>query len=433
MNGFTLKGRQILLIRSFPVTIPNVFYGYVIVAAALAISIVMWGARLSFGVFFAPVLDEFGWTRAVISGGFSLTWAFTGILSIAVGMLTDRFGPRLIMTMAGILTGLGYLLMSQLHSVWQLVAFYGVISIGMSAISVPTLSAVARWFFKLRAFMTGIVMAGIGFALMSIVPTTNQMILNYSWRTAYLMLGAVVMIVVVAAAQFLRGDPYEMGCLPYGSKEGSGTGRIGRTSHGLLFKEALRTYQIWLINIIYFSAYFIYNVLLVHIIIHAKGQGIASVDAVGIIVSMGAAGIAGRILTGLFADKVGSKQAMVLSTGLMALPLFWLATANELRTLLLLGAVFGFGHGGISTMQSPIVANVFGLRSHGITLGLVFCWSSLGGAIGPFLAGYIFDVTRSYDPAFVLCAILGLISMGSALFLRPLKLSVERKFQDRQA
>src|SRR3972149_5503752 len=134
---------------------PKFFYGYVIFAAALSMSIVMWGARHSFGVFFAPVLDEFGWTRAATSGGFSLTWVFTGLLSIVVGRLNDRFGPRLIMTVAGVLVGLGYLLVSGLSSIWQLYVFFGVISVGMSAVLVPTLSTAARWFVKMRAFMTG--------------------------------------------------------------------------------------------------------------------------------------------------------------------------------------------------------------------------------------------------------------------------------------
>ncbi len=134
----------------------------------------MLGARFSFGVFFAPVLSEFGWTRAATSGGFSLTWVFTGLLSILVGRLNDKFGPRIILTIAGCLLALGYLLMSQLNSLWQLFLFYGVISIGMSAAIVPPLSTVAKWFFKMRAFMTGIVLAGTSVALMVIVPAADR-------------------------------------------------------------------------------------------------------------------------------------------------------------------------------------------------------------------------------------------------------------------
>jgi MFS family permease len=399
---------------------PRFFYGYVIVAAALFMAIVMWGARLSFGVFFSPVLEEFGWTRAATSGGFSLTWVFTGLLSIAVGRLNDKFGPRLIMTIAGFVVGLGYLFMSQLSSIWQLYLFYGLISIGMSAVLVPTLSTVARWFVKMRAFMTGVVLAGTGIALMVIVPAANQAILNYGWRTAYIIVGIVVIVIVVIAAQFLRRDPYQLGKLPYGY-DGTSTSASGVGTPGLFFREALRTHQVWLISLVYFCTYFIYNIFLVHTVIYATGEGFSSVQAVAIMAFLGGAGIAGRMLMGIFADRIGNKQAMVLGAGLMMITLFWLLTAKDLWMLFLFGAVFGFGHGGMATMESPIVAHIFGMRSHGVILGLVFFSDTVGGAISPFLAGYIFDVTRSYHLAFFLCAILGVVNLIAILLIRPLR------------
>jgi len=404
------------------VTRPKFFYGYVIVAAALSMAIVMWGARLSFGVFFSPVLEEFGWTRAATSGGFSLTWVFTGLLSIGVGRLNDRFGPRLIMTIAGFLVGLGYLLMSQLSSIWQLYLFYGFISIGMSAVLVPTLSTVARWFVKMRAFMTGIVLAGTGIALMIIVPAAHQAILNYGWRTAYVIVGIAVIVIVVVAAQFLRRDPYHLGKFPYGD-DGTNTFASGTGTGGLFFSEALRTHQVWLISSAYFCTYFIYNLFLVHAVIYATGKGISSAQAVAIMAFLGGAGIAGRMLMGLFADRIGNKQAMALGAGLMMVTLFWLLMAKDLWMLFLFGVVFGFGHGGMATMESPIVAQVFGMRSHGVILGLVFFSDTVGGAMGPFLAGYIFDVTRSYQPAFFLCAMLGVVNLIAVLLIRPLKSS----------
>jgi MFS transporter, OFA family, oxalate/formate antiporter len=401
-------------------TRPKFFYGYVVVTAALFMSIVMWGARVSFGVFFEPVLNEFGWTRAATSGGFSLTWVFTGLLSIAVGKLNDKWGPRLIMTVAGVLVGLGYLLMSRLSSIWQLYLFYGVVSVGMSAVLVPTLSTVARWFFKMRAFMTGIVLAGTSISLMAILPFANRAISNHGWRIAYVIVGSVVIVVVVIAAQFLRRDPNQVGKLPYGY-DGTGADASDVETNGLSFREALRTHQVWLISLIYFCTFFIFYVLLVHLIIYATGQGISSARAVRIMAFLGGAGIAGRTLMGIFADRIGNKQAMMLSAGLMMLALFWLLVAKDIWMLFLFGAAFGFGHGGMATMESPMVANVFGLRSHGVILGLVFLCDTVGGATGPFLAGYAFDVSHSYNQSFLLCAILSVISLVAILFLKPLK------------
>jgi MFS family permease len=324
------------------------------------------------------------------------------------------------MTVAGFLLSLGYLLMSQLSSMWQLFLFYGIISIGMSADLVPILSTVARWFVKMRAFMTGIVLASTGIALMVIVPAAHQAILHYGWRTVYMIIGSVVLIVVVIAAQFLRRDPYQVGKLPYGYDE-TNTTASGMQTYGLSFKEALRTKQVWLISLVYFCTYFVYHIFVVHMVIYATGQGIPSARAVGIMAFIGAAGIAGRIIMGIFADRIGNKQAMMLSAGLMMLALFWLLGAKELWMLFLFGVTFGFGHGGIATTESPIVANVFGMRSHGVILGLVFFCDTVGGAMGPFLAGYIFDVTSSYRLALLLCTILGVINLITILLLRPLK------------
>jgi MFS family permease len=89
--------------------------------------------------------------------------------------------------------------------------------------------------------------------------------------------------------------------------------------------------------------------------------------------------------------------------------------------LILVGLAFGFSHGGLATMESPMVAGIFGMRSHGTILGLVFFADTVGGATGPFLAGYLFDVTRNYHVAFLLCAILGTAKVIAVLLLRPLK------------
>jgi MFS family permease len=390
---------------------PTFFYGYVIVATSLCMTIMLWGARFSFSVFFAPVLDEFGWSRATTAGGFSLSWPFTGLLSIAVGRLNDRWGPRIIMTVAGCLVGLGYLLMSTLSSVWQLYLFYGVISVGMSAVLVPTLSTVARWFVKMRALMTGIVLSSSGIALM---------VLQYGWRTAYVIIGGMTIVVVVLFSQLLKKDPAQMGKVPYGF-DGKSAPLSGAGVQGTFFREALHTRQVWLMCFIYFCSYFIYNVFVVHMVIYARGQGFSQAQAVSIIVFLGASGIAGRILGGVFADAFGNRQTMLLSALLMMLSLFWLQVAGDLWILILIAIAFGFSHGGLATMESPMVAHIFGMRSHGTILGLVFFCDTVGGATGPFLAGYLFDVTRNYHVAFLLCAILGTANVAAVLLLRPLR------------
>ena len=139
------------------------FYGYFVVIVAFVVMLVGYGLYTIFGVFFNPLINEFGWTRAITSGAFSLSMIVSGVLGVVMGGLNDRFGPRIVLTVCGCFLGIGFLLMSQVHSVWQLYLFYGVIiSIGVSGIWVPLLSSVARWFVKRRSLMTGVVIAGTG-------------------------------------------------------------------------------------------------------------------------------------------------------------------------------------------------------------------------------------------------------------------------------
>jgi predicted MFS family arabinose efflux permease len=268
--------------------------------------------------------------------------------------------------------------------------------------------------------MTGIVLAGTSIALMVVLPIANRAISSYGWRTAYIILGSVVIGVVVIAAQLLKRDPYQAGKLPHGY-DGTSTDASNADAQGLSFQEALHTNQVWVMSLIYFCTYFIFYVLLVHLVIYATGQGISSVRAVRIMGYLGGAGIAGRILTGILADRVGNKYAMMLSAGLMAIALFWLLVAGDLWMLFVFGVAFGFGHGGMATLESPMVAHVFGMRSHGVIFGLVFFCDTVGGAIGPFLAGYAFDLSGNYDLSFLLCALLSVVNFAAILFLKPLK------------
>ena len=156
---------------------PRFFYGYIVVIAAFFIMLLMWGIFFTFGVFFKPVLTTFGWTRAVTSGAFSLNWIIQGLLSIVVGRVNDRLGPRIVLTVCGSILGLGYLLMSQISTLWQLYLFYSVlIATGMSGAFVSLASTVARWFVKRRGIMTGIVVAGSGLGGLIAPPVANWLI-----------------------------------------------------------------------------------------------------------------------------------------------------------------------------------------------------------------------------------------------------------------
>ena len=220
-----------------PGTKPGFFYGYIVGILAFLIMMASIGSHTSFGVFFKPLLTEFGWTRAMTSGAFSLSMIVGGLLGILVGGLTDRFGPRIVLTFCGLFLGLGYLLMSQASVLWQLYLFYGIIGIGMAGAWVPLVSTTARWFVKRRGMMTGFVVAGQGIGTLIAPPVANQLISVYGWRTSYIILGVTVFIVIVLAAQYMRRDPEQKGLVPYGQNGSEKCTLQSKTNHFLSMRQ----------------------------------------------------------------------------------------------------------------------------------------------------------------------------------------------------
>jgi MFS family permease len=402
---------------------PRFFYGYIVVGAALLILAIMWGAYNSFGIFFEPVLTNFGWTRAMISGALSLSWIVQGVLGIIMGRLTDRFGPRVALTICGFLVGLGYLLMSQIGTVWQLYLFYGVIiGSGMGGSWVPIVSTVARWFVKRRNLMTGIVLIGISIGTLIAPPVASRLISAYDWRMSYIIVGGIVLVVVVLAAQLLRRDPTQANQRPYGESEGEKQEVL--ETHPFSLREAVHTQQFWLTSGMFFCLGFCVYTIMAHIVLHAIGLGISSIRAADILAIIGGLSIASRIVLGSAADRFGNRWVFIIGFILIAAALFWLVPAQEAWGLYLFAAVFGFAFGGCVTSESPLVAGLFGLSSHGLILGVInLLGFTFGAAVGPLIAGYIFDVTNSYQLAFIICAATGVAGLILTVLLTPIEKS----------
>ena len=399
---------------------PKIFYGYIVVAAALLIVIIAHGAQYTFGIFFKPILTDFGWTRAATSGAFSLYLVLWGFLGIFVGRLNDRFGPRIVMTVCGFFLGLGYLLMSQIGAIWQLYLFYGVIiAIGMSGAWVPLISTVPRWFVKRRGMMTGIVTSGSGIGTVLLSLVASRLISDHGWRFSYIIVGGGVLVLLMLAAQFLRRDPHQVGQLPYGGSE-TKEESLNSPDGGFCFREAIGTRLFWMVCAVFFCFGFNLYTVMVHIVPHAIELGIPPIVAASIIAVIGGVNSVGRIVMGSAGDIIGNRRCLVFSFILLVAALILVMVAREVWMLYLFAVIFGFGYGGLAALMSPVPAELFGLRSLGTIVGAVMCSFTVGGAIGPVLAGSIFDMTGSYNPAFLTCVTVGVIGIIlSALFIQP--------------
>lgn len=395
------------------------FYGYIIMVISFVIMVIAWSAYYSFGVFFNSLLTEFGWTRTLISGAHSFSMIMYGLSAVVMGKLADRFGPRTILTLASVLIGLGYLLTSQVNTAWQLYLFYGIIvGMGLSGVLAPLLATIARWFVKRRGMMTGIVIAGVGVGLFAGPLTADWLIRTYDWRTAYLILGGTALVVILLSAQFLKTDPAQLGQIPYGG-DTLAKGPSGTLNSGLTLREAIRTRRFWLISGTFFSEGLCVLGITTHIVAHALRLEMSATSGANILATIGVFSIIGKLMIGIVADRIGHKQALVISFVLMAAALVWLVPASEMWTLFVFAVVFGLGYGGCATSGISLVGLYFGVKSLAVIIALVNVGFTFGAALGPVLAGYIFDISATYQVAFVIFAITGIIGLAFAALLPP--------------
>jgi MFS family permease len=394
-------------------------YGKVIAASCFCIQAVGIGTYFSYGVLFNPLIDEFGWSRASISAAASMAFLLMGVLGIGVGRLNDRFGPRILMTVSGVFFGLGYFLMSRLEAIWQLYLFFGIIfGIGLSTIDVIALSTIARWFIRKRGIVTGIVKVGTGFGQMVIPFLASILIIRYGWRNSCVVIGVAVMIILVAIAQLLRRDPGQMGLAPDGDVSGSTDGPLSG-AEGLSLREAIRTRQFWTMCAAMLAIVYCLMTVMVHIAPYAREMNVSPTRAAGLLSTIGGVSMAGRFVSGIAIDRIGSKRVMIFCFILLIAVFLWLQIATELWMLYLFAVVYGLAHGGFFTSFSPIVAEFFGIESHGALFGIAMFFGTFGGALGPFIAGYVFDNTGAYAGAIWICTGIAILGFALVTLLKP--------------
>jgi len=398
------------------------FYGYNIVGSGFVIQAVCIGAMFTYGIFFKEFQAEFGWSRAMISGASSLGFLIMGAFGILAGRLNDKIGPRVIIMASGTSLGLGYLLMSRLQTPWQLYLLYGLlVGIGFSTHDVITLSTVARWFVKRRGMITGIVKVGTGLGQLMVPLIATALIAGYGWRTSYILLGAVVLVILVAVAQILRRDPQEMGLLPDGGGNGPDHVGNGSTEQGVPLRAAVLTRQFWTMCVTEFALFFCMLTMIVHIVPHATDLGLPSGTAAGVLSTIGGVSMLGRVVMGTMNDRIGGKRSLIICFIVLLCGLIWLQVAGDAWMLFLFAAIYGFAHGGFFTVISPTVAELFDTGSHGVLFGIILFCGTIGGAIGPLLGGYIFDLTGSYQTLFLVLTGVTVIGFVLIILLQPLK------------
>ena len=396
---------------------PRFFHGWIVVAGAFLILFMAYGTQYAFGVFFAALIDEFGWSRASLSGVFSL-YAFSySAFALVSGRLTDRWGPRAVIAIGGVLLGLGLIAMSRVTALWQPYVCYGLVAaLGMSTAYVPCNATVAKWFTRRRGLAIGLASAGGSLGTFALPPVAHLLVSRLGWRWAYVVFGVAVLLALNGLAVLMRRDPETIGLGPDGdARPRAGAARPEDWTAG----RAMRTRAFWLLFAVFGATWIPVFVPLVHLVPMARGLGVPPLLAATLVSALGASALVGRLLMGSASDRIGRRAALAVSLALQSAAFIGFGLAHELPGLYAAAILFGFSYGAGSTLFPAAVADYFG-REHAASIaGLLFALAGSMAAWGPLAAGFIYDRAGSYQLAWGLGAGFNALALLVLVFARP--------------
>ncbi|MBO68581.1 MAG: hypothetical protein CL398_09745 [Acidiferrobacteraceae bacterium] len=408
----------------------NQYYAYRIVAAGSVMQMMYLGCVFTFSVFFPGFEIEFGWTRASIAGAASLNFLMLGMCGILMGAATDRYGPRIVLSFSGALFAIGFVLMCRMSSLWELYLYYGIIAgIGMAAHDIATLSTVTRWFIHHRGLASGIVKAGAGIGQVLVPPLAVLLVSNFSWRVSCAVIGTMTFLIIIIAAQLMKRDPESMGLQPIGSYASSSQTNLNN-EEGITLQKALRTRQFWVLCLAKLADMFCLFTIVLHIVPHAMDQGLSQGAAAAVLSTIGASSIIGRISLGIVFDRLDTAGSLLICFSLLTAGLLILQSASDPSLLFLFAPIYGIGHGGFFAIAAPSIGQYFGTKFLGVILGVMIFIGTLGGTLGPWMTGLIFDLSASYDLAFLILtgfAVFGILLSLSLRVLGPIKNQLARQ------
>jgi MFS family permease len=400
------------------------FYGWVIVTVAIINGMLAYGARYSFSIFFPEILNEFGWSRGSTALMMSINVLVYGLMAPVAGTLSGRWKPRIMMAIGAAIIALAMAGCSLAYQLWHFYIFFGVfVPVGTALCGWPVLlPAIMNWFATRRGLVMGIAQMGAGLSFVYGL-AAQYLILHFGWRSAYVALAVILISVLLPLNCFVfHYRPESKGLKAYGSEDlkSGKVGESGVPSRDWTLSQMVRTYQLWLLILSHFLFWGISCFLvLAHQIKYAEDAGFSAVFAVSALAFYGIATLLGQSSAGM-SDRIGREKAMVICCasaliGLIAL----IAIHDTSHPWLLYIYALGFGYAGglFSATIFAGAADIFYGKHFGTASGMMLAGMGLGGAIGPWLGGYLYDTTGSYDIAIILsmaCVVFSSVSFWIA-------------------
>jgi len=403
----------------------GLFYGWVIVALSFFLIALIFGVRLSFGIFLDVLTrSELGWSRAATAGVFSVTMVVFTLLGLPAGWLLDRFGARRVYLFGLLVMVSGLVMTSRMGSLVQFYLFYGVwtgagITILGLSIHAATLS---RWFGRdgRRGLAIGLAFAGTGVGILVLGPTVERVIALYDWSTAFLVQALLLGgLGIPATWLFLRNRPQDVGRLPLGSPATEKTA-APQTHSGAdrlwTLEMAVHTSTFWLLLLAGACSLFALRMITVHQVAHFVDNGISRLTAATVFGASGLVTAAVFIIFGQISDRIGRSNTFYIGSAaqLTAIGLLLSLRPGASPAILYTYALlWGIGEGSRSGLLTALASDLFPGPALGAIVGTMGAFFGLGAALGSWLGGAIYDWSGSYSTAFSLALVATLVATAA--------------------
>jgi MFS family permease len=391
-------------------------YGWIIVGGSFALLTLTGGIWYSFSVFFVAVLNEFGWSRSLGAGTFSLFLIVQSLGSFVVGNMIDRFGPKRVFLVGSVFVGTGLALCSTIQVWWEFYLYFGLISaLGVAATGwVPNTTMVQLWFKEKRGLAIGIICAGVGVGMFAYVPAVQYLISRFGWRITYRTMAFIIPITIAFMAILFLKKPSPS--IPSDAPEKRQPvlclapdapplldERRGLPSWTL--KQALRTRSFQLLTLSIISGTLATQAILTHQVAFFTDQGLGTLPASYVVGVIGLVSIGAKIFWGILSDKIGREITYTLGVvcgvcGMALLILFLFLPSSWVPYSY--AFLFGMGYSVTTTLPPIMAADFFEGKSFGAIFGTMMTFNGIGGALGAWFAGFVYDHTETYLLVFIL-------------------------------
>jgi len=374
-----------------------------VVGVSTAVNALAWGVRSTFALFYVAMLGEFAWGRGPTALGYSLSWLGFVFFAPIAGWLSDRWGTRTVVAGGGVILGVALVLTGQVTSLTQYYLCFGILgAAGIAGMLIPSTTIVTRWFVRSRGTAMGVLSAGGPGSAVAFYPLNAALIAMLGWRTALVVFGCIIAAATVSLVLLYREPPVPADRA--GADAGIGPTPTPRVAAEVwTLRRALRSVRLWAAFTMTALGVIGFQIMATHQVAHAVDRAVPRDTAVWLFAVAAACMMAGNLLGGWLSDRVGRGWVFVVGTvvAILGIACFALVGGPQDRVLLLLYALSGVGFGMRIAQLSTIPADVFAGPHLGAILGVVQSGGGLGGAIGPFLAGWLFDATGRYRLAFL--------------------------------